>query len=274
MSEDPWKSPGPIRTAVIEGRFDHVHLLSNYPESVHKPFAKWLGVKPVIHSVDLADPTDYEGIFYCTNRILSEVTEKFATKERSKLCILLSPGTPAMAVVLVLLGKSRFPATFYQTGQGKLREAKIPAGLFEDVLPDLIRDRDIAFQHLAYDFRITSFQIIERRKMLPRMLMAVCMLFATFVPRIHATDPEPDYSALVVGVGTDPPTKSKKLPGAEPDAIELAQTLIDRGFRKKNVTLLTNSGGATDDPRFTPTADNIRVQQQTKCACIFQRFSR
>jgi hypothetical protein len=43
------EKPGPIKTAVTEGRFDQVHLLSNYPDSVHKPFAKWLGGKPVIH---------------------------------------------------------------------------------------------------------------------------------------------------------------------------------------------------------------------------------
>ncbi len=49
----------------------------------------------------------------------------------------------------VLLGKSRYPATFYQTGRGKLHEAKIPADLFDEVVPDLIRDRDIALQHLA-----------------------------------------------------------------------------------------------------------------------------
>ncbi|MFN9877030.1 MAG: hypothetical protein ACK557_01010, partial [Planctomycetota bacterium] len=91
---------------------------------------------------------DYDGIFRCTNRVLGELTEK-VTRERGKLCILLSPGTPAMAVVWVLLGKSRYPATFYQTGRGKLHEAKIPADLFEEVVPDLIRDRDIALQHLA-----------------------------------------------------------------------------------------------------------------------------
>ena len=142
------EKPGPLKTAVNEGRFDQVHLLSNYADVVHKPFAKWLGCKPVIHPVELADPTDYDGIFRCTNRVLTEVSEH-AARDQAKLCILLSPGTPAMAVVWVLLGKSRYPATFYQTGRGKLHEAKIPAGLFEEVVPELIRDRDIAFQHLA-----------------------------------------------------------------------------------------------------------------------------
>ena len=142
------EKPGPLKTAVSSGQFDEIHLLSNYPDVVHKPFAKWLGGKPTIHPVDLADPTDYGGIFQCTNRVLEEVS-KPAAGTQTKLCILLSPGTPAMAVVWVLLGRSRYPAAFYQTGRGKLHEANIPSDLFEEVVPDLLRDRDVALQHLA-----------------------------------------------------------------------------------------------------------------------------
>lgn len=140
---------GPLKTAVNAGQFDQVHLLSNYSDILHEPFANWLGRNPVIHQVVLADPTDYEGIFQCTNSVLADVSKQ-VTREKSKLCILLSPGTPAMAVVWVLLGKSRYPATLYQTGRGgELKEARLPADLFEEVVPELIRDRDIAFQHLA-----------------------------------------------------------------------------------------------------------------------------
>lgn len=142
------EKPGPLKTAVTRGRFDYVHLLSNYPEAVHEPFARWLGVKPVIHPVSLQDPTDYEGIFRCANGVLAEVSRD-SEIARTRLAILLSPGTPAMAVVWVLLGRSRYPATFYQTGRGDLYEARIPADLFEEVIPELLRDRDVALQHLA-----------------------------------------------------------------------------------------------------------------------------
>lgn len=142
------EKPGPLKTAVNEGHFDEAHLICNYPEPVHKPFAKWLGGKVVIHAVDLADPTDYDGIFRNVNHVLAGLTSRLE-RNKSRLCILLSPGTPAMAVVWVLLGKSRYPATFYQTNRGKLYEARIPADLFEEVVPELLRDRDIAFQHLA-----------------------------------------------------------------------------------------------------------------------------
>lgn len=142
------EAPGPIKSAVIAGHFDEVHLLSNYPPTVHRPFEKWLGVRATIHSVDLKDPTDYEGIFRCANRVLTEIS-KPDRRGAAELCILLSPGTPAMAVVWVLLGRSRYPARLYQTNRGKLTIARLPEDLFEEVIPELLRDRDLALQHLA-----------------------------------------------------------------------------------------------------------------------------
>jgi DNA-binding NtrC family response regulator len=143
------EKPGPLKTAVSREQFGEVHLLSNYPAIVHKPFATWLGRKPVIHSVELADPTEYTKLFEVSNRVLAQVTQQPRVRGDQELCILLSPGTPAMAVVWVLLGASRYPAKFFQTYRGELREAKMPTHLFEGIVPDLIRDRDIAFSNLA-----------------------------------------------------------------------------------------------------------------------------
>jgi DNA-binding NtrC family response regulator len=143
------EKPGPLKTAVTRGDFGEVHLLSNYPPTVHKPFAAWLGGRPVIHSVELPDPTDYTKVFEVSNRVLAQVSRSARARAGRELCILLSPGTPAMAVVWVLLGASRYPAKFLQTYRGELREAKLPTDLFEGIVPDLIRDRDIALSNLA-----------------------------------------------------------------------------------------------------------------------------
>ena len=143
------EKPGPVKTAVTRQAFGEVHLLSNYAPVVHKPFATWLGGKPVIHAVDLPDPTEYTQLFEVSNRVLAQVIRQPRGRADRELCILLSPGTPAMAVVWVLLGASRYPAKFYQTYRGELREAKLPTHLFEGIVPDLIRDRDIALANLA-----------------------------------------------------------------------------------------------------------------------------
>jgi DNA-binding NtrC family response regulator len=143
------EKPGPLKTAVSREQFGEVHLLSNYPAILHKPFAGWLGGKPVIHTVDVPDPTDYTKLFEVSNGVLAAVTEQARDPGGQELCILLSPGTPAMAVIWVLLGGSRYPAKFLQTYRGELREAKMPTHLFEGIVPDLIRDRDIALSNLA-----------------------------------------------------------------------------------------------------------------------------
>src|SRR5262249_46706187 len=124
------EKPGPLKTAVSREQFGEGHLLSNYPAIVHKPFTTWLGRKPVIHTVDVPDPTDYTKLFEVSNRVLAQVAQQPRGRSDEELCILLSPGTPAMAVVWVLLGASRYPAKFLQTYRGELLEAKMPTHLF------------------------------------------------------------------------------------------------------------------------------------------------
>ncbi|HUY91795.1 MAG TPA: sigma 54-interacting transcriptional regulator [Pirellulales bacterium] len=54
-----------------------------------------------------------------------------------------------MAAVWLLLGKTRYPATFYETHQGKAWKTEIPFDLTIDVLPELLRGADTKFEHLA-----------------------------------------------------------------------------------------------------------------------------
>ena len=86
--------------------------------------------------------------FPAADEVLGQIssTASFAENE---LCILLSPGTPAMAATWVLLGKSRYPATFYQTHKGKLIPTEIPYDLADEFVPQLLRDPDRHLQHLA-----------------------------------------------------------------------------------------------------------------------------
>jgi DNA-binding NtrC family response regulator len=143
----PVDRPGPLKTALARGDFKAVHLLSNYPDVVHQPFLKWLGRPADLHRVELANPTDYSGVFRAADDTLARVTAGFSADDQ--LCILLSPGTPAMTAVWVLLGKSRYPAVFYQTHRGEMTEATIPYDLIDDFVPEVLRDPDRALVHLT-----------------------------------------------------------------------------------------------------------------------------
>lgn len=138
--------PGPVKTLIDGEEFDKVHLLCSYPKSLGRSFAKWLGCKPRLHEVDLRNPTDYPTVFEAAESVLKTVC---APQKKLQLCIHLSPGTPAMAAVWVLLGKSKYPATFYQTFGDKHYETEIPFDLAMDYVPELIRDADSTLQHLA-----------------------------------------------------------------------------------------------------------------------------
>ncbi len=139
---------GPLATAVRVGRFDHVHVLSNYPADLNAEYHRWLGAGAgcTVHPVTLTGPTDYGSIFAAVDGVMGEVVPVAAGAEWN---ILLSPGTPAMTAVWVLLGKSRYPARFFQTYRGELTEAVIPYDLLTDYLPAVLREPDAHLQRAA-----------------------------------------------------------------------------------------------------------------------------
>ena len=70
-------------------------------------------------------------------------------RQAIELFLHLSPGTPAMTAIWLLLGKSRYPATFYQTHRGRAWKTDIPFDLVVDFVPELLRDVDHALVRLA-----------------------------------------------------------------------------------------------------------------------------
>ncbi|MCK5805824.1 MAG: sigma 54-interacting transcriptional regulator, partial [Lentisphaeria bacterium] len=142
------KGTGPVRSLLREHSFDRVVILSNYPERVTRRFLEWVPLKPECRQVSLANPTNYGEVFRLVDGELKKLVEGMRNTDH-KLSIHLSPGTPAMAAVWVLLGKTRYPATFYQSYNDKVWETTIPFDLTVDVVPELLRGADSNLQHLA-----------------------------------------------------------------------------------------------------------------------------
>jgi DNA-binding NtrC family response regulator len=139
---------GPIKTLLNTQEFDEVRLLSNYPPAWNKKFLAWLGVKAELVGVELARPTDYKSIFPIADAELDAIRHR-KDWGQTQLCLHLSPGTPAMAAVWLLLGKTRYPATFYETFSGKSWITEVPFDLTIDVIPEILKDPDRHLQHLA-----------------------------------------------------------------------------------------------------------------------------
>ena len=152
---------GPIRTLLRQQAFDEIHLLSNYDVWASREYVKWLGVHAVVHFVDIDSPVDYPSVFKAVDRELAAIAAG-RNSQKTDLCIHLSSGTPAMAAIWVLLGKSKYPATFWQTYQQTALETDIPFDLTVDFLPQALRNADAAFHHLMLQgpSQIEGFQSI------------------------------------------------------------------------------------------------------------------
>jgi DNA-binding NtrC family response regulator len=116
---------GPLKTAAERHQFEEFHLLSRMPEEMDRRLVNWLGVKAVCQPVRVKNPTDYSEVYQAADSVLRNVT-----RTAGELNLFLSPGTPTMAAVWVLLGKTLYPATLWQAAfDGTLSPTELPFDL-------------------------------------------------------------------------------------------------------------------------------------------------
>ena len=143
---------GPVAQALKAGRFDRLELLCDYTTEEAAPYLAWLqclGPTPVnTHYVALDSPTDFGGIYRNARQVVAEVLAK--AQPQDALAFHLSPGTPAMAAVWVILAKTRFPAELIESSiQHGVRTASVPFDIAADFLPDLLARPDRELERLA-----------------------------------------------------------------------------------------------------------------------------
>lgn len=139
---DPEAGIGPIAQAVVIGAYASVHLLSDFVTSETKAYAKWLSDQTSTeihtHEAKLSSPTNFGEIYEAVT----------ATLEKSQaagkpLTFHLSPGTPAMAAVWILLAKTTWTARLIQSSsQSGVQEADVPFDISAEFIPKLLRQSD------------------------------------------------------------------------------------------------------------------------------------
>jgi DNA-binding NtrC family response regulator len=140
--------PGPLKCLLDAEQFDEVHLLSDHTAAKNRPYLKWIGGDAELHPVKLTNPTDYPEVFKVADHELASVVN-VPRPHRIDLCIHLSPGTPTMTAIWLLLGKSKYPATFFQTHDNKAWVTSVPFDLVVDFVPQVLRDADARLQRLS-----------------------------------------------------------------------------------------------------------------------------
>jgi DNA-binding NtrC family response regulator len=137
---------GPVKTLLNSQEFEDVHLLCNQSSKIAQWYQKWLNLPVTMHYVNLDDPTDYSEIYKEINNLL----EDRVSSDVEKLTFHLTPGTPAMAAIWVLIGKSSFPARLVQTTrEGGVNDAHIPFDVRVDLIPQVLNAADNLWTRLA-----------------------------------------------------------------------------------------------------------------------------
>jgi transcriptional regulator with PAS, ATPase and Fis domain len=172
----PEAGSGPICAAVTGSRYDRVILLNNYPAKESSRYLQWLRQRTdseIDHQyVSLTSPTDFGEIYKAAMQAIEQARKKLGSDVR--LTFHLSPGTPAMYAVWIILSRMRYPAELIESSKkGGVQRVSIPFDISAEFIPDLMRRRDEELERLssgaAPEFAAFS-NIIHRSEPMKRAL--------------------------------------------------------------------------------------------------------
>lgn len=143
---------GPIAQAIDARSFDEIVLLSDFEKNAVEPYLKWLRSRGAaslrVEYRSLTGPTNFGEIYRHAVEALDGIVA--AHSGAVSLVLHLSPGTPAMAAVWILVAKTRFPAELIESSrQYGVRTAIVPFDITVDFLPDLLREPDRELERLS-----------------------------------------------------------------------------------------------------------------------------
>ena len=142
---------GPIGQAAKELNFDEIVLITDRSEKENHHYISWLKTKCssgiVHHPVKLTGPTQFGEIYELATKIVSETIK---CHDDIQLTFHLSPGTPAMAAVWIIIAKTRFPATLIESSiKEGVKVASVPFDISAEFIPDLLRKPDKRLEQLV-----------------------------------------------------------------------------------------------------------------------------
>lgn len=222
------KTEGPIMGALRQRSFDEVWLLCSWPEEWVLRYQAWLGatgIKARIYrrSINLSQPNAFTEIYEHASAVVGEA---IACKRQSpSLTFHLSPGTPIMASVWLLLATSRFPAELIESSRGAVNTVETPFNLPKQILPDLLHDPDrrlsestagrpqpsSGFEKITGDSEVMKRVIALAKKAAPRNIPLLIEGESgtgkeLFAQAVHRASPRADKLMIIVNCGAIPET--------------------------------------------------------------------
>ena len=219
---------GPIAQALDARSYDGVFLLTDYEDDVVHRYIPWIeernhGCRVHVLAEGLSSPTAFGEIYAAAVRGCETALSEGA--KDASLTFHLSPGTPAMAAVWIILAKTRFPAELIESSrQYGVRTASVPFDIAAEYVPDLLRqpDRELERLNAGLSPEAPEFdQIIHRSPVMKRVIARARRVAPRSVPvliegetgtgkeliarAIHQAGPRRGRPFIAVNCGAIPP---------------------------------------------------------------------
>jgi DNA-binding NtrC family response regulator len=176
---NPVAFSGPILSALQQRDYDQLVLLSNFATADNERFGSWirgLASLPVaIEEVRLTSPTNFEEIY----RGAVEVIDRLLERGQVHLTFHISPGTPAMAAVWIILAKTKYAAELIESSiAAGVQTVAIPFEMSAEFLPDVELERfsigqapvNSGFEDLIFRSEVMGRLVDLARRVAPRQI--------------------------------------------------------------------------------------------------------
>lgn len=221
---EPDAGLGPVAQGVQAGSYDAIYLLSDFPAAESKFYVNWLashtGAAIHLRSVKLTSPINFGEIYERVVEVLEAIDRR-----GTQLTYHLSPGTPAMASVWILLAKTTHPARLIQSSlQSGVQETDVPFDIAAEFIPKLLQQSDERLTSLAQgapDEGAEFGSIIHRSAIMKRIIAQARRVAIRSIPvliegesgtgkelmarAIHKASPRAAKAFISVNCGAIPP---------------------------------------------------------------------
>jgi transcriptional regulator with PAS, ATPase and Fis domain len=179
---------GPVAQAVAARYYSEVVLLNNWEKASAENYMVWLRKQTqstlTIKHIKLSSPTNFGEIYQAASSVISEKIKGHGPD--TDLVFHMSPGTPAMAAVWILLAKTRFPAELIESSKEHgVRTASVPFDISAEFLPHLLSKPDKVIEQLAAGIPVEAPEfndIIHRSEVMQRIIQKARKVAPRSVP--------------------------------------------------------------------------------------------